>query len=88
MRGIHVYFVLDTIGIKAEHRYSLTLGDGNHSQVFTLANPYSEYASDRWSPLLGESKRTVEWQTDSSAGIYVTLSRQYPNPNFEFTIKK
>lgn len=84
MRNVRARFELDQKGIDKGHRYSITVGDGSHSEMFTLANPSGEYSDPRWSMLLGDSRRDFSWGSQTSEGIYVSISRQYPNKDFDF----
>jgi len=84
MKKIRGRFEIDQLGINKGHRYRITVSDGMHFEVFTLANPSDEYSHPIWSMLLGEPLRNAEWSSQSEEGLHVTIYRQYPNKDFDF----
>lgn len=85
MRLIRARFEIEGNGMSKGHRYTVSVGDGIHSEVCLLTNPNDKYSKDfRWG-ILGEAKTDFTWSSQTSEGMYVTISRQYPNDNFDFT---
>jgi len=82
-RGVRLTMELDSHGLNKNHRYVVTLGDGGNSGQILLANTQDQYADPRWRMLLGDARHSAAWQTDTNQ-IYVTVHRQYPNPDFDF----
>jgi len=82
-RGVSLTMEIDYKGLSKGHRYVVVLGDGGRSERFLLASNSDQYSDTKWKFLLGEPQSRAHWQTDSSQ-IYVTVARQYPNPNFDF----
>lgn len=85
MKWVRARIELDQKGIDAGHRYEVVVGDGAHSESFVLAGN-DKYSSDaRWQMLLGESMSLFSWGGHTSEGLYVRVSRQYPNDKFDFS---
>ena len=53
MRDIRAQFDLSKIGQQIDRRYTVHVGDGFHSQSFTLAPPDQFSKDHRWDMLLG-----------------------------------
>ena len=87
MRKIKAYFELSNTGKSIDRRYSIVVGDGAHSQSFTLA-PQDQFSDHRWDMLLGDSLLNCDWASNTSEGMYVTIYRQYVNPEFDFSLKQ
>jgi hypothetical protein len=86
MRDIKARFEIDNKGMDKGHRYTVVVGDGFHSQLNTLANPKDKYSKEmRWGSLLGDAKMDFTWASSRSEGMYVTIARQYPNDDFDFS---
>jgi len=85
MREIRAQFELTQKGISVDRRYSIIVGDGIHSQNFTLAPPKDPFSDFQWNMLLGESRTKWDWCSNNSEGMYVTIVRQYVNPEFDFS---
>jgi len=86
MREIRAQFELTDKGKSLDRRYSIIVGDGVHSQNFTLA-PKDQFSDHRWDMLLGEASVHCDWCSNNSEGLYVTIVRQYVNPEFDFSIE-
>ena len=84
MRKIRAKFELTEKAIGVDRRYRISVGDGWNSTTFSLA-PEDQFSSPGWQSLLGESTLDNTWQTSTDEGMYVTIFRQYVNPNFGFT---
>lgn len=84
MRNIRTRFEIDQKGIDLGHRYRITVGDGFHSELVTIADPTGKYNAPQWQMLLGESLRDWTWSSNSSEGMYIHITRQYPNADFDF----
>jgi len=84
MREIRARFELSEKAKSVDRRYCISLGDGIHTEFFTLA-PEDQFSSFQWQFLLGESKLDGTWHSNNSEGMYVHIYRQYVNPNFGFT---
>lgn len=84
MREIRARFELSEKAKSVDRRYCISLGDGIHTEVFTLA-PEDQFSSFQWQFLLGESKLDGTWHSNNGEGMYVHIYRQYVNPNFGFT---
>ena len=82
-RGVRLTMELDPKGLPKGHRYCVSVGDGSRSERFLLANQHDQYNDFKWTSLLGEPYMNNAWSTDTSQ-IYVTVYRQYPNPDFDF----
>lgn len=86
MRKVRAQFELTKKGQDVDRRYIVTVGDGVHSQNFTLA-PHDQFSDHRWDMLLGESSTHCEWISNTDEGMYITITRQYVNPNFDFSME-
>ena len=84
MRKIRAHFELTKTGIAVDRRYVIVVGDGSHSQSFVLG-PQDQFSRAEWEFLVGPTQQSIEWHSDTNEGMYVTISRQYVNPNFDFT---
>ena len=82
-KGVALSMEIAQEGLDKGHRYLVTVGDGSRSEVFLLASNMDQYGDSRWTFLLGDPLKKTRWQTDSSQ-IYVSVCRQYPNPDFDF----
>lgn len=82
-RGVRLTMEIDNKGLSKGHRYEVTVGDGGRSEMFLLASKTDQFSKSQWTFLLGDPNTINSWQTDSSQ-IYVTVRRQYPNPDFDF----
>ena len=85
MREIRAQFELTEKGISVDRRYSIIVGDGIHSQIFTLAPPKDPFSDFQWHMLLGESRIKWDWCSNNGEGMYVTIVRQYVNQEFDFS---
>jgi hypothetical protein len=85
MRNIRAQFELTNTGKSVDRRYSIIVGDGIHSQRYTLA-PKDQFSDHRWDMLLGEASTHCEWNSNTSEGMYITIVRQYVNPEFDFSV--
>ena len=85
MRKVRAQFELTKKGQDVDRRYTIIVGDGIHSQNYTLA-PKDQFSDHRWDMLLGESLTSCEWTSNTNEGLYVTVVRQYVNPKFDFSI--
>ncbi len=85
MRNIRAQFELTNTGKSVDRRYSIIVGDGVHSQSYTLA-PKDQFSDHRWDMLLGEASTHCEWNSNTSEGMYITIVRQYVNPAFDFSV--
>lgn len=86
MRKIRAQFELSNTGKAVDRRYAITVGDGWHSQVYTLAPP-DQFSDHRWEMLLGESLQKFAWASNTSEGMYINIYRQYVNPKFDFSLE-
>lgn len=84
MRGIRLQFELGHEAVNQNWRYQVELSDGHSGPIVCLANPNDQYNEVKWTSLLGVPVTSTEWTTISSEGGYVTISRQIPNPEFNF----
>jgi hypothetical protein len=85
MRKIRAQFELTNTGKSVDRRYTIIVGDGIHSQRYTLA-PKDQFSDHRWDMLLGESSTDCAWNSNTSEGMYITIVRQYVNPAFDFSV--
>jgi hypothetical protein len=84
MRNVRAQFELSDLGKSLDRRYSIVVGDGAHSQRYTLA-PKDQFSDPRWEFLLGEPLTKFAWPSHTGEGLYVTICRQYVNPKFDFS---
>ena len=84
MRKIRAQFELSEKGIAVDRRYVIVVGDGVHSERFVLG-PKDQFSRPEWEFLVGPTRLSAVWHSDTSEGMYVTIARQYVNPNFDFT---
>lgn len=84
MRKIRAQFELSKKGQSLDRRYVIAVGDGFHSETYTLAPP-DQFSDHKWDMLLGDSHLTCEWASNTEEGMYVTILRQYVNPDFDFS---
>lgn len=84
MRKIRARFELTEKAIAVDRRYWISLGDGSHTSSFTLG-PKDQFSRPEWEFLVGPSLLSGAWHSNSNEGMYVSISRQYVNPNFGFT---
>jgi hypothetical protein len=85
MRKVRARFELTDLAKSVDRRYTVVVGDGAHSERFCLA-PKDQFNDYRWEMLLDESHLEYTWASNSSEGMYVTIYRQYVNPQFDFSI--
>ena len=85
MRRIRAQFELSKIGQQIDRRYTVIVGDGFHSQRFTLAPPDQFEKDHRWEMLLGRASTHCDWASNTSEGMYINIVRQYVNPAFDFS---
>lgn len=85
-KGVSLTMEIDVKGLSKGHRYEVVVGDGSRSERFLLASSKDEYSKANWTFLLGIPQTIANWSTDTSQ-IYVTVNRQYPNPDFDFEPK-
>ena len=85
-KGVSLVVEIDPNGLSKGHRYTVTLGDGSRSSTFLLASRHDQFSDQKWTFLLGDPQTRAHWQTDTRQ-IYVSVNRQYPNPNFDFEPK-
>lgn len=88
MRDIRAQFELSGLGQQVDRRYIIAVSDGVHSKTFTLAPPDQFSKDHRWDMLLGHSSLHGDWVSNSDEGMYVTICRQYVNPDFDFSIEQ
>lgn len=86
MRKVRAQFELSNTGKSVDRRYTIVVGDGFHSQSYTLA-PKDQFSDHRWEMLLGESLTKFAWASNTSEGLYVSIFRQYVNPAFDFSLE-
>lgn len=84
MRNVKLRVELNGNGIDKGHRYVVRIGDGIHSELMLLANTTDKYSSGQWTMLLGTPQTTSAWASSTNEGMYVTITRQYPNSDFDF----
>ncbi len=84
MRKIKARFELSEKAKSVDRRYWISLGDGCHTNSFTLG-PKDQFSRPEWEFLVGPSQLSGEWHSNSDEGMYVHIHRQYVNPNFGFT---
>lgn len=84
MREIRAQFELTERAIAVDRRYWISLGDGIHTETFTLG-PKDQFSDPRWEFLVGPSLLSGSWHSNNGEGMYVNICRQYLNPNFGFT---
>jgi hypothetical protein len=86
MREIRARFELTDLAKSVDRRYSIVVGDGIHSERFTLA-PKDQFTDHRWEMLLGDSFLDFTWASNNGEGMYVTIARQYVDPAFDFSLE-
>lgn len=84
MREIRAQFELTEKGVAVDRRYVIVVGDGIHSERFVLG-PKDQFSRPEWEFLVGPSVTSCSWHSNNGEGMYVTVYRQYVNPNFDFT---
>lgn len=87
MKWVRARVEIDQNGINKGHRYVVGWGDGLHGDGAILANPGDKYSSQfQWSTILGgEAVTNHTWGGSRDEGLYVRISRQYPNDKFDFS---
>lgn len=85
MRKIRLQIELTEKAVALDRRYWISLGDGFNGSAFTLANPDDQFSDTKWQFILGEPHLSGSWSSITSEGMYVHISRQYVNPNFDFS---
>lgn len=86
MRKVRAQFELSDKGKSVDRRYTIIVGDGFHSQSYTLA-PKDQFSDHRWDMLLGEPLTSFAWPSNTNEGLYVNIVRQYVNPAFDFSLE-
>lgn len=86
MRKVRAQFDLSDKGKSVDRRYTIIVGDGFHSQSYTLA-PKDQFSDHRWDMLLGEPLTSFGWPSNTNEGLYVNIIRQYVNPAFDFSLE-
>lgn len=86
MREIRARFELTEKAISVDRRYVIVVGDGIHSERFVLG-PKDQFDHPQWDFLVGPSQVSATWHSNNGEGMYVTIARQYVNPNFDFSIE-
>lgn len=84
MRGIRLVIELGTAAAAQDLRYQVRLGDGRAGPTYTFALMTNQYSRGQWIDLLGYPYQNASWTTESSEGMYITIERQEPNPDFDF----
>lgn len=86
MREIRARFELTEKAISLDRRYWISLGDGIHTESFTLG-PKDQFSRPEWEFLVGPSLLSGSWHSNNGEGMYVHIFRQYVNPDFDFSME-